>query len=128
MREAAGSGKQVMTHLQTVWPNLECCLFSGAPLGLFAEALRASLGPTVSFHEVYTAAEGIFAAQDGNNVAGLRLLTDTGVFYEFLPAAGYNEGTLAHSSAQCVPLARVQPGVDYVLLVTTPAGLTFRIV
>ena len=71
-REAAGTGKRRMTHLQTVWPNLECFTFTGAPLGLFAETLRASLGPTVNFHELYAAAEGIFAAQDDAGPAGLR--------------------------------------------------------
>jgi hypothetical protein len=122
-REAAGTGKRVMTHLQAVWPNLECCLVTGAPLGLFAEPLRASLGPTVNFHEMYAAAEGIFAAQDEANVPGLRLLADAGVFFEFLPLRYYHESTLARSGDQCVPLAQVQPGIDYVLVVTTPAGL-----
>lgn len=122
-REAGGTGKRVMTHLQTIWPNLECFLHSGAPLGLFAEALRASLGPTVNFHEVYAAAEGIFAAQDDNNSPGLRLLTDAGVFYEFLPLRDFNEATVGNAGASCVPLDQVKAGTDYVLLVTTPAGL-----
>ena len=122
-RAAAGTGKRRMTHLQTVWPNLECCLFSGAPLGLFAEELRASLGPTVNFQEVYAAAEGIFAAQDDVSSAGLRVLTDAGVFFEFLPLADFSEATLANAGARCLPLEKVQAGTDYVLLVTTPAGL-----
>jgi len=121
--EAAGTGKRVMTHLQAVWPNLECCTFTGAPLGLFADPLRAALGPTVALHELYAAAEGIFAAQDDGAPAGLRLLTDAGVFFEFLPLRSFNEDTLAHAGAACLPLAEVTPGADYVLVVTTPAGL-----
>jgi hypothetical protein len=112
-----------MTHLQAVWPNLECFAFTGAPLGLHAETLRASLGPTVKFHEVYAAAEGIFAAQDDGAPAGLRLLTDTGVFFEFLPLRSFNEETLAKAGAECLPLDQVKTGTDYVLVVTTPAGL-----
>lgn len=110
-------------HLASIWPNLECYLHLGAPLGLFGESLRASLGPAVNFHEVYAAAEGIFAAQDDANLPGLRLLTDAGVFFEFLPLAEYHETKLAGSGLHCVPLAKVKPGTDYVLLVTTPAGL-----
>ena len=121
--EAAGTGKQRMTHLQTVWPNLECGLFTGAPLGLFGEALRASLGSTVNFHEVYAAAEGIFAAQDESKGPGLRVLTDAGVFFEFLPLADFTEAVLPRAGAKCLPLDKVRSGVDYVLLVTTPAGL-----
>jgi hypothetical protein len=122
-RAAASTGKQRMTHLQAVWPNLECFAFTGAPLGLYADALRSVLGPTVNFHEVYAAAEGIFAAQDEGSAAGLRLLTDAGVFFEFLPLRRYKPDTLAHAGPDCLPLAQVQAGADYVLLVTTPAGL-----
>ena len=122
-REAASTGKQRMTHLQAVWPNLECCLHTGAPLGLFGDALRASLGPTVNFHEVYAAAEGIFAAQDGVKPTALRLLTDVGVFFEFLPLASYNETTVEKAGSLCVPLEKVQTGTDFVPVITTPAGL-----
>ena len=122
VREAASTGKQRMTHLQAVWPNLECFAFTGAPLGLFAEALRASLGPTVNFHEVYAAAEGVFAAQDDSG-GGLRVLADSGLFFEFLPLRKFNEDTLAHAGPDCLPLDQVATGTDYVLVVTTPAGL-----
>jgi hypothetical protein len=109
--------------LPTMWPNLECFLHQGAPLGLFAEGLRAQLGSAVAFHEVYAAAEGIFAAQDENHQPGLRLLTDAGIFFEFLPLAEYDERKLAQAGPLCVPLDRIKPGVDYVPFVTTPAGL-----
>jgi hypothetical protein len=121
--DAASTAKMRMTHLQAMWPNLECCVFTGAPLGLYAETLRTSLGPTVIFQEVYAAAEGIIAAQDGSPPAGLRLLTDTGLFFEFLPLRDFNENMMAKTGALCLPLEKVQPGIDYVLLVTTPAGL-----
>ncbi|WP_438480243.1 GH3 family domain-containing protein [Oleiharenicola lentus] len=123
VRDTASSAKRRMTHLQAVWPNLECCAFTGASLGLFAEALRASLGPTVHFHEIYSASEGIFAAQDEGTPTALRLLTDTGIFFEFLPLRRFSEESLAHAGTECVPLEKVQAGVDYVIIVTTPAGL-----
>jgi hypothetical protein len=123
VRDAASSGKQRATHLQAVWPNLQCCLHTGATLGLFGEGLRATLGPTVKFHEMYAAAEGIFAAQDDGNPTALRVLADAGLFLEFLPQAAYHEATLAHAGPQCVPLAAVETGVNYVLVITTPAGL-----
>jgi len=121
VREAAGQPPP--SHLQSLWPNLECCLHTGAPLGLHGETLRALLGPTVRFHEVYAAAEGIFAAQDGGSPVALRLLADAGVFFEFLPLACHNEAALTHAGPLCLPLEKIQAGTDYVLVVTTPAGL-----
>ncbi len=123
VREAAGSDQPGPANLQAVWPNLECCLHTGAPLGLFGETLRTALGPAVSFHEVYLAAEGIFAAQDGAKPAALRLLADTGVFFEFLPLSSYHETPVEKAGPLCLPLAKVSAGTDYVLIVTTPAGL-----
>jgi len=120
---AAAAGKQPPAHLQAVWPNLECCAFTGAPLGLFAETLRAALGPAVNLQEFYAAAEGVLAVQDGGAGAGLRLLVDSGVFFEFLPLRKFNPDTLAHAGADCLALAQAQTGVDYVMVVTTPAGL-----
>jgi hypothetical protein len=122
-RDLASAGGRRAPHLQAIWPNLECFMYAGAPLGFFAEALRAALGPAVSFHEVYAAAEGIFAAQDAGTPAALRVLPDTGIFFEFLPQAGYNEGMLAKAGPQCVPLDAVETGVNYIPVVTTPAGL-----
>ncbi|HEY4246186.1 MAG TPA: GH3 auxin-responsive promoter family protein [Lacunisphaera sp.] len=122
-REAASSGKRRMTTLQALWPNLECFFHFGAPLGLYAESLRVALGPTVNFHEMYSAAEGIIAAQDEKNAGALRLLSDSGLFFEFILSRDFNEETLASAGTLCVPLENVEPGVDYVLLLTTPAGL-----
>ena len=123
VRDAASTGKQRMTHLRAVWPNLECFLHTGAPLGLFGETLRTTLGPAVKFHEMYAAAEGIFAAQDDGSPTALRVLADAGLFLEFLPLAAGTETSLAHAGPQCVPLAKVATGVNYMPVITTPAGL-----
>jgi hypothetical protein len=72
---------------------------------------------------VYPASEGFVAAQDAEPEAGLRLLADAGIHYEFLPLAEYDEQRLPQLGARAVPLAGVQPGIDYVLVMTTPAGL-----
>lgn len=109
--------------LRELWPNLECLIHGGVPVGPFAGELRATFGEGVQFHEVYPASEGFIAVQDDEPEAGLRLLTDRGLFFEFLPFADYDEQSLDLCADRVVPLEGVQPGVDYVLLMTTPAGL-----
>jgi len=44
-----------------------------------------------------------------------------------MPMAVFDEHNLAHLGEKVVPLEGVAPGVDYALLLTTPAGL-FRYV
>ncbi len=109
--------------LKELWPNLECLVHGGVPVGPFADELRATYGEGVNLHEVYPASEGFIAAQDAEPEAGLRLITDRGLFFEFLPLEDYDEANLDFCDARAVPLEDVRAGVDYVLLLTTPAGL-----
>lgn len=108
--------------LAELWPNLECLIHGGVPVDPFAEELRRAFGDGVRRHEVYPASEGFIAAQDTES-SGLRLLADHGILYEFVPFADYDESDPVRTAARAVPLAGVRPGVDYVLLMTTPAGL-----
>lgn len=118
-----GHGKARPTYLKAVWPNLECVVHGGVPLGPFAEELRAIVGPKVNFHEVYPASEGFIATQDADSTFGLRLMADTGLFFEFLPMKEFVEAKLGTLGPRAVPLADVKEGVDYALVLTTPAGL-----
>lgn len=123
LREHSTHGKGRITSLQALWPNFECFIHGGVPIGPFQEELRTALGPTVKFHEVYPASEGFIAAQDSEAAAGLRLMAAAGLFFEFLPMSDFNESRLEQLGPKIIPLEDVRPGVDYVLLLTTPAGL-----
>ena len=123
VRARAAGEKIAAPHLKALWPNLECLVHGGVPLAPFADELRAALGPGVNFHEIYPASEGFIAAQDADASRGLRLMVNAGLFFEFLPMAAFDEGNLAHLGARAVPLEGVQAGVDYALVLTTPAGL-----
>ena len=99
-------------------------MHGGVPLAPFYDELRTALGATVKFHEVYPASEGFIAAQDRRvRSSGLRLMTNAGIFFEFLPMADFDETRLDQLGPKIVPIAGVKPGVDYALLLTTPAGL-----
>ncbi len=123
LREQAALAGKPVANLQELWPNFECFIHGGVPLGPFQDELRLTLGPTVRFHEVYPASEGFIAAQDGETVEGLRLMADAGMFFEFLPMTDFDESRLEQLGPKVVPLEGVKPGVDYALLLTTPAGL-----
>jgi hypothetical protein len=123
VRARGSRGKIRLTSLQALWPNLECFAHTGAPLGLLDHEIRALLGPQVHYHEIYAAAEGWFAVQDGDAAHGLRLLADGGIFFEFLPMREFRDDLPPYLGRRCVPLAEVQTGVDYALVITTPAGL-----
>ena len=123
LRTSMSHGKARVEHLQAIWPNFECFVHGGVPIGPFHDELRAMLGPTVNFHEVYPASEAFIAAQDAEAAAGLRLMVDAGVFFEFLPMSEYDDTRLPALGKKAVPLSGVAAGVDYAIVITTPAGL-----
>lgn len=114
----AGSG---MT-LSDIWPELECYLHGGVPVSPFQDRLRAALGPSVQFQEVYSAPEAFIAEQDLEAADGLRLMSDAGVFFEFLPMSEFGPEMPQSVGQKALPLSGVQTGVDYALIVTTPGG------
>jgi hypothetical protein len=50
-------------------------------------------------------------------------MTAAGLFFEFLPMTVFDEGNATNLGPSAVPLEGVRAGVNYALLLTTPAGL-----
>ncbi len=122
LRSSMTRGKARVEHLQAIWPNFECFVHGGVPITPFHDELRSILGPAVNFHEVYPASEGFIAAQDADSTAGLRLMADAGIFYEFLPMWEFDESRIPTLGEKVVPIEGVKAGVDYALVMTTPGG------
>ncbi len=124
IRERTTEHDKPIADLQVLWPNLECFVHTGIPVAPFAAELREALGKPVTFHEVYAASEGFFAAQDlPSPQAGLRVMADLGLFFEFIPMTEFEPARLDQLGPKAVPLAEVKTGVDYAMLLTTPGGL-----
>ena len=107
--QAESESGQAIASLQDIWPNLECLIHGGVPVGPFAHALRDAYGPGVQFHEVYPASEGFVAAQDEEPEAGLRLFTHHGIFYEFIACPDYDESQPARSALRRQSPPRLSP-------------------
>ena len=73
----------------------------------------------MKYVEVYNASEGFFAIQDDPLKPGeMLLLTDHGIFYEFVPMDDYGS---EHPAS--ISLHGVEVGVNYAMIITTSAGL-----
>lgn len=103
------------TCARDVWPNLRIYAYSGSPVALWQEKLRALLGPEVHFYELYSSTESPVAYQRRFGEEGL--LVDLSVAcFEFLPAD-------APRDTERLGIHQVQVGVPYDIYVTTPSGL-----
>jgi hypothetical protein len=98
--------------------NLELIVHGGvnfAPYrNRFNELLEGSMAET---REAYSASEGFFAAADRGDGEGMRLITDRGIFYEFVPIEELDAPNPTRHWA-----ATVEPGVEYALIVSTCSG------
>jgi hypothetical protein len=90
-------------------------LYTPSP-GVSLERLRSRLSPSVLTLELGFRLEGAVAVEDPRWRA-LRLLTNHGVFFEFVPAAERNTPTPARLTVE-----QVETGTVYELVITAPGG------
>lgn len=109
--------------LRDVWPNLTLFAHGGVNYGPFDERIREAWSGSASGDlpfrlEVYPASEGFIAMQDTRGEAPLRLNTDIGVYYEFVPLE-----EIDRPDARAFNCDQVEKGQRYVVVMTTCAGL-----
>ena len=121
--ELANERGQRATCARDVWPNLEVFVHGGVNYVPFVERMcRAFSGdPMVDFpcrQELYPASEGFIAIQDMDDDPAMRLLTDNGIFYEFVPLEQIDD-----DDPDVFACWQVEKGQKYVVVMTTNAGL-----
>lgn len=104
--------------LKALFPNLELYVHGGVNYLPYKESIRKLLGKGVDTIETYPASEGFFAYQDSQKEEGLLLNLNAGIFYEFVKSE-----EIFNDKPQRVHLGGVEIGVNYVLIVSTNAGL-----
>jgi len=102
--------------IHEVWPNLEVFIHGGVNFAPYKEQFQEISGwDGMHFLETYNASEGFFGIQAESNKREMMLMSQHGVFYEFYPVSKGPE--------YCIPLAEVEPGVNYAMVITTNSGL-----
>ncbi len=104
---------------KAAFPDLDLVVHGGVAFAPYRARFERWLErSTAELREVYPASEGFIALADADPQAGLRLLVDNGLYFEFVDADRIDDPT-----APRLWLGDVQTGVDYALVMTTCAGL-----
>ncbi len=104
--------------LADIWPNLEVIFHGGMSFAPYRQRFRELLsGRPAETRELYAASEGFFASADRGDGEGLRLMTHSGIFYEFVPKA-----ELGSPKPTRHWIGNVVAGVEYALVLTSCAG------
>ena len=101
-----------------LFPNLQLIITGGVNYEPYREKMTELLGKNVDTLQTFPASEGFFAFQDDYRKEGLLLLTNHGIFYEFIPLEEYGKPDARRLTLQDVELHR-----DYALILTTNSGL-----
>lgn len=104
--------------IKELFPNLQVIVHGGVNFEPYKAKLFESLGAPVDTIETFPASEGFFAFQDTLDKEGLLLNTNSGIFFEFIPA-----GEIFNENPTRLSLADVKTGENYALIVNSNAGL-----
>ncbi len=108
------SGKKI----SELFPNFSVMVQGGVNFEPYKAKLFESVGKTMDVIELYPASEGFFAFQDTQKAPGLLLNTNSGIFFEFVPAAEIFAETPTRFT-----LKDVKIGENYALIINNNAGL-----
>jgi len=108
------SGKKV----GELFPNFNLMVQGGVNFEPYKARLFESIGRKIDSIELFPASEGFFAFQDSQEAEGLLLNTNSGIYYEFVPAA-----EIFSENPTRLSLHDVKVGENYAMIINSNAGL-----
>lgn len=105
-------------YVGDLFKNFELFIYGGVNYEPYRKKFETLIGRKVASIELFPASEGFFAYQNSQKENGMLLLLDAGIFYEFVKS---DEFFGEHPKR--ITLKDVEIGVDYVMIITTNAGL-----
>ena len=112
-------------HIHEIWPNLKVYTTGGVAFSPYKKSFKRLTGKHVEVVDTYLASEGFIALQTRPETDSMQLLTDNGIFFEFVPFQPEHieqDGSLK-ADAPCIDIEHVQLNTDYVLLISTVSGI-----
>ncbi len=100
-----------------IFPNLKVIVHGGVNFEPYKARLFESIGRPVACIETFPASEGFIAFQDSAHHEGLLLNTNSGIYFEFIPA-----GEIFKDNARRLSLRDVKVGENYALIINNNAA------
>tara|TARA_B110000503_G_scaffold120083_1_gene182439 strand:- start:16 stop:1515 length:1500 start_codon:yes stop_codon:yes gene_type:complete len=104
--------------IKDVFPNFSLFVYGGVSFDPYQKKLYETIGKTIDSIETYPASEGFIAYQDSQASKGLLLLSNSGIFFEFIAASDF-----FNESRKRLTLEEVEIGVNYAVILNSNAGL-----
>ncbi|WP_370899292.1 GH3 auxin-responsive promoter family protein [Chryseobacterium gossypii] len=105
-------------RIKQIFPHLQLIVTGGVNYEPYRDKMEDLLGGKVDIIQTFPASEGFFAFQEDYTKEGLLLLTNHGIFYEFIPLEEYGK-----ANARRLTLKEIELNKDYAMILTTNSGL-----
>ncbi|EDM44728.1 hypothetical protein SCB49_14190 [unidentified eubacterium SCB49] len=110
--------------IHDIWPNLQVFTSGGVAFQPYEKSFNLLLDKPITVIDTYLASEGFIAFQQRPDTTAMKLVTDNGIYFEFVPFKPeyiLEDGSLSQK-AEVVTLDNVTTDQDYVLLMSTASG------
>ena len=105
-------------NLSEIFQNFSLFIFGGVNYEPYKKKFNKLIGKKIDSIEYFPASEGFFAYQNDQENKALLLQYDSGIFYEFIKLSEFESDKATRHD-----LSTVEIGVNYVMIVSTNAGL-----
>ena len=105
-------------NISEVFPEFSLFVYGGVNFEPYRDKLYNSIGKNIDSIETYPASEGFIAYQDSQDVEGLLLLLNSGIFFEFIPVDEFFDESPTRLSIEEVELNK-----NYAIILNSNAGL-----
>ncbi|SDW10917.1 GH3 family domain-containing protein [Flavobacterium degerlachei] len=105
-------------NIGEIFKNFNLFIYGGVNYEPYRAKFENLIGRKVDSIELFPASEGFFAYQDSQKEKGMLLLLNAGIFYEFVKSEEFYS-----DKPRRYTIGEVELGVNYVLIISTNAGL-----
>jgi len=105
-----------------IFKNFNLFIYGGVNYEPYRAKFENLIGRKVDSIELFPASEGFFAYQDSQKEKGMLLLLNSGIFYEFIKSDEFYSDPEPLGPRRYT-IGEVELGVNYVLIISTNAGL-----
>lgn len=111
-------------NIHDIWPNLKVYTTGGVAFGPYEKSFKRLTGKHVHVIDTYLASEGFIALQTRPETDAMQLLTDNGIFFEFIPFKPeyINQDGSLKADSPSISIEDVKLDQDYVLVISTVSG------
>ena len=113
-----------LNNIHEIWPNLQVYTSGGVAFGPYEKSFNALMGKPITVIDTYLASEGFIAFQERPDTDAMKLVTDNGIYFEFVPFKPeyINQDGSLTSNAPSFTLSQVEKNQDYALVISTVSG------